>query len=30
MAQDIALPKHRDLMFLVTPSQSHTGTPASK
>lgn len=30
MAQGIVLPKHRDLVFLVTPSQSHMGNPSQQ
>lgn len=30
MAHGIALPKHRDLVFLVTPSQTHTGNPSQQ
>lgn len=30
MARGSALPEHRDLVFLVTPSQSHTGNPSQQ
>lgn len=30
MTHGIALPKHRDLVFRVTPSQSHMGNPGQQ